>query len=285
MSNRTFYYFYAPTWDYPPSGPIQLGNVITSIKMPEKPLYTVPIPLDPELFSSDKSHVEFSLEKLREGKFSILTKFLSILGIGVNIDVNWDNSNENTFTFDQVKTTQFVPKEDYIQKCIESLAVRRYLDKSRYRKPIYIITGLKIVTGAKAKSHKSHALGGTLGVELNGTIWGGGTVPIGGGSEVEGKKERKEGTSWDASSDFVFAFRVRKIGVKKTGAVKKDEDYRTGAMLGNEIENGDIEELSFEEGDPDVESEGCEGEELIEGDVVVNCAIPKVEDLEENADE
>ncbi|ENH75406.1 hypothetical protein FOC1_g10002966 [Fusarium oxysporum f. sp. cubense race 1] len=33
MANRDFFYFYAPTWDYPPEGPIKLGNVISSVKI------------------------------------------------------------------------------------------------------------------------------------------------------------------------------------------------------------------------------------------------------------
>jgi len=91
MANRTFYFFYAPTWDFPPDGPIKLGNVITSIKTPERPLYTAPLPTGPEVISSEKSHVKFSAEKSREGKFSILTKFLSILGVGIDVGANWDN--------------------------------------------------------------------------------------------------------------------------------------------------------------------------------------------------
>jgi hypothetical protein len=91
MANHVFYFFYAPTWDYPPEGPIKLGNVITSTKKPERPLYTAPLPTNSEVFSSEKSHVEFSKEKLRRGKFSILTKFLSILGVGVDIGAKWDH--------------------------------------------------------------------------------------------------------------------------------------------------------------------------------------------------
>ena len=158
--------------------------------------------------------------------------------------------------------------------------MRRYLDKSRYRKPVYIITGLKTVTGAKAKSLKSRAVGGNLGVEVDGTIWSGGTVPIGGGPGVEGITEKKEGTTWEGSSDFVFAFRVRKVSVEKdTGTAKEDEDYKTGAMLGNEIKKEDVLKLSIcAEEDPEAEDEGCEKEELMEGDTIIACAVPKAED-------
>ena len=84
MANTVPSYFYSPSWDYPPppTGPIKLGSLITSLKRPEQPLATS----DPtSTFSTDKKIVEFSKEKLRQGKFSILTKFLSVLGVGVDL--------------------------------------------------------------------------------------------------------------------------------------------------------------------------------------------------------
>jgi hypothetical protein len=92
MANRTAYFFYAPTWDYPapPLGPIKLGNVITSLDTPELPLYTAVLPDDSGIFALDKTSVEFTREKLREGKFGIVTKFLSIFGFGVDLGGKWD---------------------------------------------------------------------------------------------------------------------------------------------------------------------------------------------------
>ncbi len=91
MANRTFYFFFAPTWDYPPDGPIKIGNVLTSLKKPEQPLYTAAPQADTDVFSSEKRQVKFSRQKLRSGQFSILTKFLSFLGVGVDVGMNWDN--------------------------------------------------------------------------------------------------------------------------------------------------------------------------------------------------
>lgn len=88
MANRVPFFFYAPTWDFPPDGPIKLGNVLTSFKTPELPLYTAAPPTPDEVFSTEKRQVEFSHEKLREGQFSILTKFLSFLGAGVDLSAS-----------------------------------------------------------------------------------------------------------------------------------------------------------------------------------------------------
>ena len=92
MSSAHHSYFFVPSWDYPPppKGPIKLGNIITSIEEPENPLYTAPYPSDKDVILSVKKSVEYSKQRLRVGKFSILTKFLSILGVGVDVGADWD---------------------------------------------------------------------------------------------------------------------------------------------------------------------------------------------------
>lgn len=85
MANRDFFYFYAPTWDYPPEGPIKLGNVISSVKKPHIPLTHSSPTEETGVFKTEKKKVQYTTEKLRSGKFSILTKFLSVLGFGVDI--------------------------------------------------------------------------------------------------------------------------------------------------------------------------------------------------------
>jgi hypothetical protein len=92
MSNVKKTYFFAPTWDYPPeTGPIQLGNIITSPSTPEQPLYKGASPSTNELIKSEKTVVEFSREKLRSGRFGLWTKFLSVIGIRVDAEVDCEN--------------------------------------------------------------------------------------------------------------------------------------------------------------------------------------------------
>jgi hypothetical protein len=94
MANKTPYYFYAPTWDIPPppTGPIQLGNVITSLQTPDQPIYTASLPnSDSDVFSSEKKNVTFSQEKSKGGNLSIMTRFMAmVLGIGVDAGVGME---------------------------------------------------------------------------------------------------------------------------------------------------------------------------------------------------
>ncbi|KAM0518965.1 hypothetical protein ACHAPE_003956 [Trichoderma viride] len=272
MANQIAYYYFAPTWDFPPSGPLQLGNVLMSMKKPERALYTAPLPNATEIITSESDKVDFTLEKLKAGKFSILTRFVKFLGLGVEISTSWDNGNEVAFTFKGLETTFFVPTLPWLEKCLANPSVQRYLDKCRYKKPVYIITGLKTVTGAAIKTNKHFASANTIGIEA--------TVPGGDGMlnltvkpEISTKKEAKAKMSWEDHSDFIFAYRVSKVWVKKGSIL--EEDYTKGAMF----EKGEktvgsltLEVVKVEEADP-VE-EGFLQEEMIDGDERLMIALP-----------
>ncbi|CAG9947555.1 unnamed protein product [Clonostachys rosea f. rosea IK726] len=274
MANQVAYFFYAPTWDWPPEGPIKLGNVLTSVQRPEQPLSTTPPPTENEVFSLEKKDVEHSITKLRDGNFSLFTKFLNFIGISVDVTVSWEHSNEELYRFQKVETQQFIPKDEYIQKCIETPAVRRFLERSRYRKPVYVITGLKTVYGASAKSTESQSQDKKASIAVDGNVLGGGNVAPGAGAATENKKS----TTWEGSSDFVFAFRVRKVQVsRKTQGVKDNDDYTKGAKFDRDDAyrvKEDIPELSIlSQVEATAKEMGYREETLMEGDSAITCAF------------
>lgn len=63
-----------------------------SVKKPERPLYTAPLPSATEIITTAKSQVEFSRERLKAGKFSILTLFMKSIGLGIDIAASWDDA-------------------------------------------------------------------------------------------------------------------------------------------------------------------------------------------------
>lgn len=164
--------------------------------------------------------------------------------------------------------------------------MRRFLEKSRYRKPIYIITGLKIVRGAKAKTLKASYLGGSLAADVDGTVWSGGSMPLSGGAEISGSMSRKQGTSWEDSSDFVLAYRLRQVKVRKAGAIIIDEDYTKGAVLGrleHDVADAGAPELDVLVEEPDVSPDAADdfvAEEVLDGEEPVMCAVPVVSTLD-----
>ncbi|KAK6206545.1 hypothetical protein LQW54_007615 [Pestalotiopsis sp. IQ-011] len=274
MADRQKFFFYAPTWDYPPNGPIKLGNVLSSVGTPQRPLICMPPEDDNDIFSTLKTNAEYAQEKLVSGKFSILTKFLSTLGFG--IDIGAQKGRSEKFSFDTIATTQFVPSPAYLQHCAEATSVRRYLEQTRYRKPIYIITGLKVVTGIQANTHRGRNVAGNVAIEVDGTVWSGGAVPVGGGPSMESSVSNTTGRRWEDAGDLVFAFRVSRVLVnKKSGLVRSEEEYQKGAMLDHKSQNALGVQLSTSEirgTDPEVEGLVIE-ETLDDGDIVLY-AIP-----------
>lgn len=178
------------------------------------------------------------------------------------------------FTFERIETTQFIPQIDSLQTVIEADHVRRFLEISRYRKPVYVITGIKTVFGAEAQSAHQRRTSSALATEVDGTIWSGGTVPVSGGPGIEVAVSRDQSVAWKGSSDFVFAYRVSRVTVtKKRGLVLKEEEYRKGAMLGNEAHEAEKAELTITQvQDYDVVEEGCEAFKVLEDDERVTCA-------------
>ncbi|KAL7917440.1 hypothetical protein ACQKWADRAFT_325756 [Trichoderma austrokoningii] len=272
MANITCYYYFTPTWDFPPNGPLQLGNVLMSVKKPERALYTAPLLNATEIITSEKSRVEFSREKLKAGKFSIFTRFINFLGLGVDIAATWDVANEEAFTFKRLETTFFIPTLPWLEKCLANPPVQRYLEKCRYRKPIYIITGLKTVTGAAVKTNKRSASANTVGIDA--APGGGGILLWTATPEITTKQEAKYEMSWEDHGDFVFAYRVSKVWVKR-GSIR-EEDYTKGAMFGREertVIDMVLKIAKVEEADP--HEEGFLKEELMDGDDKVIIGLPE----------
>lgn len=116
---------------------------------------------------------------------------------------------------------------------------------------------------------------------VDGTIWSGGTVPLGGGPKVEVHQKNTKGIKWGDGGDFVLAFRVKRFKVSKRSGIK-DGDYTRGSMLGHdpkEIEQEhvvvvleDEDEFEIESLDPD-----WEGVRVSEGDEDIIVVVPRVD--------
>ncbi|KAK4225006.1 hypothetical protein QBC38DRAFT_531765 [Podospora fimiseda] len=209
MSNQKETYFLCPTWDYhSQEGPIQLGNIIISPNNPTIVLNSpnCPRPTSDTLFPpTTKVGETWSPSKFHSGRYGIWTQFLSLtLGVGADISVEHSKTIQNTFHFRSMETIQFIPTTEYLEQALAaSPTALEYLRRSRFKKHLYVVTSVKIARGASAKS--LHSSSGGL--------------------------ETKIGI--DDSSDFVFAFGLRKVVVEKAGKpgqTLRQSEYTKGAM-------------------------------------------------------
>jgi hypothetical protein len=155
-----------------------------------------------------------------------------ILGAGADASVNWDRSNSEIYEVNCLETTFFNPVEakTYLNGVLKAAAVQEYIEAGwGRRKPVYIITGLKIARGAKAKSSQTRGHGGALSIGLDGTAL---AAPVEVGPEFELQREKKTGVEWGSSDDFVFAYRISRLKLKKGKETAEEEEYRKGALYG-----------------------------------------------------
>ena len=102
-------------------------------------------------------------------------------------------------------------------------------------------------------------------------------MPLGGGPELELGKENRGNTSWKESSDFVFAFKVIKVIMRKRTGEIFAADYSQGAMLDSEREMRTKGVPLYIEVVEDLQAAeiGLDVEELVEDDESVVCAVPR----------
>lgn len=162
-------------------------------------------------------------------------------------------------------TEEFFPDDEFVRKIVQTTpAVRSHLEKSRFRKPVYIIVGIKRVTGASVTSVVRTEYVGQLDVGMDATLTG---TPASFGPRASLRIGHQDGMSFEDSSDIVFAFRLRKVRVNKKGEVKQYE-YNRGSLLGYQVDvpppaSETFSVLDLEDRDASAEDFGLEHEEVV----------------------
>jgi hypothetical protein len=249
MANLRKTYFLTPSFDYPPppTGPIKLGNILSDPASPDRPLNPGKIIVSPPedaVTMTVKTDWKSELSKMNSASVGLYAKFLElVVGVGVDAAVNWDHKNADEYSFARLETIYFNPLEvsEYLTESLEAPNVKAYIEKGwARRRPVYIITGLKVVRGGKLKSSKTRGHGGTLSVGVDGTAL---TVPVDAGPELEVQREKGYEVSWSTSDDFVFAYRLSRLKLKRKTQEAEEEEYNKGALY-ELIENQDGQEVA-----------------------------------------
>ncbi|KAK4144817.1 uncharacterized protein C8A04DRAFT_27544 [Dichotomopilus funicola] len=274
MANPQKTYFLPPSWDYHPSGPIQLGNLILSPSDPADALNgpTCPRPLPESLFPPvPKTNETWSTTTTTTQRYGIFTELLApVLGLGANTAVDHTARGTSTFRFAESETREFAPTPDFVRACLAaSPDALEVLAHARFRNPLYMVTAVKVVRGAQVEVGRVREGGVEFKVGVDATMLG---APVTLGPEVNVVRGREESAAFDAAGEFVFAFRLRKIVVRRrTGQVLRTEPFISGAMYDAErpaevekfvVDEEACQELSVEEGDA-WETVVGDGEEVV----------------------
>ena len=140
----------------------------------------------------------------KQGKIGLWTKFLQVMGVGIDFSVNYDVGKTDIYAFNRVETRFFAPDRVYVEESMSAPEVREFIARSKFRANIYMITGIKVAIGASVTSAKLRQHGIHVQLGVDGTAVG---VPLSLGPNVEVSSGRTQGSTFDHASDFVFAFR------------------------------------------------------------------------------
>ncbi|KAE8371607.1 hypothetical protein BDV26DRAFT_298641 [Aspergillus bertholletiae] len=236
-------YFLCPTSDFihpPPAGPLCLGSIIRSTSIPQYPLnraQTVAVAdAFPPVVETDWKKT-ISIEKgLGCG---VYVQFLQLatggLPLGPEVNVEHSNKTANVFAFDTVTTLAFEPTQEYVEEAIKAPAVQTWLREPKQRfSPVvtlFLVTGMKLVKGARIKysTSQSTTVRGNIGIDVTAL---GTTI----GPKGHWASTNDDGTEFNRESEFVFAFRVKRL---KFGRKLKVEEYNKGAFMVVGGEQGD----------------------------------------------
>jgi len=144
--------------------------------------------------------------------------------------------------FDHLEMTYFLPGEvkKEMEDSVNEEYVRAYLEVTGFRRPVYMITGLKIARGSVVETSLKKENGSEMKVGVNLAAVGA-AVEL--GPKGSWKNDKESGAGWSKSTDYIFAYRLSRIKSKKDGSYSAEE-FNKGAVFGKD---SDEEEDTFEQ--------------------------------------
>ncbi|KAF2637818.1 hypothetical protein P280DRAFT_471986 [Massarina eburnea CBS 473.64] len=286
-------YFLAPLRPTPPESSIRLGAVIPRPTLPDEPIYLPNLPA-----SSNSPHdVTVFKEKNWSGSqvqtsttsFGVWASFLQlVVGIGGDGEGEIKKSVKKEWTCEEMTTKAFFPSKAWLEEVVRSEEVREYLVEGRWRDSIYMITGIMTAKSGPVFHEILREKGVHLSIGVEATVLGG--VPVSAGPKMGLSRSNAVEEESTRIGEYVFAYRVRKVEVRKkiweAGDidVKKSKTVTKGALFHNHNERKtktDEEPELVGEGLGDEESEEGEGEvatQILEDGEEVECIIMIPED-------
>jgi hypothetical protein len=228
-----------------------MGDIIESPWSPEEALNDEPPPaIAPEVL---RRQIEESWSWAKESELSrgggIFASFLQVLGVGGDVEGTKTNTQIDLYEVDRMVTEEFLPDKQYLRQCIEDAGVRDMFVGPSRKSKVYMVTGLKIAYGAvkAAEMMKEHGFRAKIGVDAS--VLG---APVALGPQGHWSSRVTESLTAD-KSDFVFAFKLRRLKFKKGELTGKAFDRGAQYGLTREANESDSDEEELDVEDFDIE--------------------------------
>ncbi|KAI1451524.1 hypothetical protein F4805DRAFT_463705 [Annulohypoxylon moriforme] len=88
----------------------------------------------------------------KEKKFGVWTTFLDqLIGIGLKVGHKRASSIHDLYRFERIETKEAYPTKEYVGRMVKTEAVKKYLERFEFKKPVYLVVGVKVVSGTTVK--------------------------------------------------------------------------------------------------------------------------------------
>jgi hypothetical protein len=156
-----------------------------------------------------------------------------ILGAGVDVTVKLDKETTQRWTAESMTRMSFHPSGAFLADAISHEDVRSYITAHMFREKVYMITGVMVASYTTSIREILEEKGVYIHAGVDATAWAG--IPISVGPEGKWKRKNAVTESRIRAEEFVFAYRVREIRIKKNGGVKAHKLYDKGALFNTEL--------------------------------------------------
>lgn len=248
-----------PEWllaprDIKPNTTITLGKLICNPTIPEGPPYLAPaLPVPPNATSEFNYPWTREVNHQRSGMIGLFASFMANFGIGGDASVQFEHQQKSRVEVARLQTMKFDPEDEYLERTLNLPANLRFLKESGFRKPVYVVTGVKVAYGGRTSRSNAKSLGGEGSIGLNPTIPG---LELGPKAGLSQKTEESEDVG--EAVDFVYAFRLNKVHYSRRKDRFVQEKFTKGAVFSQEAGLDDNIPVRLEETKIDVDERGVE---------------------------
>lgn len=212
----------------PPEGPVNLGHVLVDLKnfRPLNSKNRIEVPMEDRQPPSEQLEFEKSRKQLNEWSCGISARVLSILGVGCDLETSYSKESGDIIRVRCLRTEAFQPTDTYIRQTLDLATIRTFLESSKYRHPLYMVTGLKIAEGASITTIGKSSVG----VRLN-LAFGLPGLPVDGGPLFGVLNEGQDAESFQQESRFILALQIEKIRARAKSVTHTQ--YLKGGLFGS----------------------------------------------------
>jgi hypothetical protein len=249
MSRAYRRWIFTKSCDFSPQGTLQLGQILMNPLDPSSALQpSGPLPLSEDIIVEITSRQNISLQANDE----LLAQFgawasLGYLPAGFKSDVSRQRSNEYAWHFDKLESKIMTPSLAYVQAAMRHGDVPTSLKNWSFKKRVYMVTGVRAVSGARMKQNNAAS------TKVEGSVE---ASPLGDGQgDKVGVKtvvamSSSDSEAFESASDFVLAYRLNEVRYRSTVTHRpytqgETSSAETGVAPQTEISIEDFEVLKI----------------------------------------